>query len=367
MEYNMGMSSNGNVEKCVQEATAKFRKPKLILFFAPVEHFEEYASLIYKKFPDSISMGATTIAAFSNTGADKNALKAVGIESGITCSAGVLEDADKYPIRYVERVKKCVDDVRSEKNTICLEFTTALLCAEESVLSTLNTILLEKKIPVFGGTAGDAGTATGTKVALNGVVHERSCVFALIHNEGGAIKIFQENIYTPISGEVYTVTKADAKNRTVIEYNHQSAVKIMAKELGVPENRVTDYFDTNPVGRIVGDNMFITANCALGAGQSITYHARIYENSKVVVLKPDDYRSIVQKTMEKIKAEVPKPSFSIMCHCLARTLLFDGEGYLNEYAKTMGNVLGNYIGFSGYGEQYGEQHVNQTLLVAVFE
>lgn len=367
MEGNIGVSSNSSAESCVNEATAKFKRPKLILFFSPVEHFKEYAELIHKKFPDSISMGATTIAAFSNSGADKRALKAVGIESGITCSAGVLEDADKYPIRYVERVKKCVDDVKNDRNTICLEFTTALLCAEESVLSTLNTILWERKIPVFGGTAGDAGTATGTMVALNGVVHERSCVFTVIHNEGGAIKIFQENIYAPISGEVYTVTKADAQNRTVMEYNHQPAVKVMAKELGVPESEVTNYFDTNPVGRIVGDNMFITANCALGKGQSITYHARIYENSKVVVLKPDDYRSIVQRTMEKIKKEVPKPSFSIMCHCLARTLLFDGEGYLTEYAKSMGNVLGNYIGFSGYGEQYGEQHVNQTLLVAVFE
>lgn len=367
METAIGMSSNRDARSCVQEATAKLRQPKLILFFAPVEHFKEYAELIYEKFPNSISMGATTIAAFSNSGADKNALKVVGIERGITCSAGVLEDADKYPIKYVERIKKCVDEVRNDRNTICLEFTTALLCAEESVLSTLNTVLLERKIPVFGGTAGDSGTATGTMVALNGKIHERSCVFTVIHNESGAIKIFQENIYAPISGEVYTVTKADPQKRTVMEYNHQSAVKVMAKELGVSESKVTDYFDTNPVGRIVGDNMFITANCALGTGQSVTYHARIYENSKVVFLKPDDYRSIVQKTMEKIKAEVPKPSFSIMCHCLARTLLFEGEGYLQEYAKTMGNVLGDYIGFSGYGEQYGEQHVNQTLLVAVFE
>ena len=56
-----------------------------------------------------------------------------------------------------------------------------------------------------------------------------------------------------------------------------------------------------------------------------------------------------------------------MCHCLARSILFDGDGYLQEYAKTMGSVLGNYVGFSGYGEQYGEQHFNQTMTFAVFE
>ena len=73
MEYNIGKSNNGNVEMCVQEATAKFRKPKLILFFSPVNHFEEYASLIHQKFPDSISMGATVIASFAQNGAEKNA------------------------------------------------------------------------------------------------------------------------------------------------------------------------------------------------------------------------------------------------------------------------------------------------------
>lgn len=38
--------------------------------------------------------------------------------------------------------------------------------AEKCVLSALNAVLLDKGIPVFGGTAGD----TGTKVSLNGRV-----------------------------------------------------------------------------------------------------------------------------------------------------------------------------------------------------
>lgn len=33
MEYNIGVGKGANPEACVQEATAKFRKPKLILFF----------------------------------------------------------------------------------------------------------------------------------------------------------------------------------------------------------------------------------------------------------------------------------------------------------------------------------------------
>lgn len=367
MEYNIGVGKNANPETCVQEATANFRKPKIILFFSQVENFDMYTELIYKKFPDSICMGATSIAMFSHNGAEKNVLKAVGIEKGIICSADVLEEVDKYPIKYVERVKRCVDEVGKTKNTMCLEFTTALLCAEESVLSALNSVLLDKGIPVFGGTAGDSGTATGTKVSLNGKVRERSSVFAIIHNEGGAIKIFRENIYKPVTGNVLTATKADGRTRTVYEYNNQPATKVFAKELGVPENEISKYFDTNPLGRVVGDELYITANCALAGHQGITYHARIYNNSKIMVLGPDSYQETISQTMDKIRNEIPKPSFSIMCHCLARTLLFDGNGYLTDYAKLMSSVLGNYIGFSGYGEQFGEQHFNQTMTVAVFE
>ena len=40
---------------------------------------------------------------------------------------------------------------------------------------------------------------------------------------------------------------------------------------------------------------------------------------------------------------------------------------LQEYVKGMGDILGDYIGFSGYGEQLGRQQFNQTMSVIVFE
>ena len=38
-----------------------------------------------------------------------------------------------------------------------------------------------------------------------------------------------------------------------------------------------------------------------------------------------------------------------------------------NYAKEMGEILGDYVGFSGYGEQLGRQQFNQTMSVIVFE
>lgn len=367
MEYYIGVGTNSDAEKCVKEATAKLRNPNLILFFSPVDHFQEYAKYLNELFPNSITMGATTIVSLTKNGADKKNLMVIGFEDGLVCSANMLEEIDKFPVKYVERVKKCVDDVKETKNTICLEFTTAFLCAEESVLSTLNSVLFKKSIPVFGGTAGNsAALSQGTLVALNGVVKSNACVFVVVHNRTGAIHIYRENIYRPKTGNVLTVTRADSWNRTVLEYNGQPAARVYAKELGVSEDQIEKYRDSNPVGRLVGNELYVTANSHRN-GSALAYHSRVYKNSKVVVLEPDDYRNIINRTKQKIKEEVPNPKFSIVCHCLARTIWFDKVGYLDEYAREMGEVLGDYIGFSGYGEQKGEHHFNQTMTTAVFE
>lgn len=367
MRYHIGRGKSFQAELCVKEATKDFDNPKLILYYSPVDKFTEYTRLMYEKYPDSICMGATTIVSIGKDGASKTDLMAVGIEQGITCSAGVLEDADTYPVKYVKRVEDCVKKLGSRSNSICLEFTTALRCAEESVLSTLNSVLLDYNIPVFGGSAGDDTSGVATYVALNGKVYENSSVFCLIHNEAGPIHLFRENIYKPVTGNILTATKVDYVTRTVKEYNHLPATQVFAAELGVSESEITKYFDTNPMGRIIGEEMYITANCAKTQERGITYHARVYNNSRLMVLEPDDYHEVVERTKERIRKEVPHPSFAIMCHCLARTLLFDGDGYLQDYVKDMGSVLGDYIGFSGYGEQLGRQQFNQTMSVIVFE
>lgn len=367
MRYNIGHSEQTSTEACINEATKQFNNPKLILYFSPIEQFSEYSILLHKKFPESICMGATTIVGITKNGAFKKGITIVGIEDGIRCSAGVLQHAKEYPIKYAGAIKQCVTEISQTKNTMCLEFTTALCCAEETVLSALTSVLDGYNIPIMGGSAGDDTSGKITYVALNGTVYENSCVFALIHNEGGAIHLYRENIYKPITNNILTATKVDWVNRIVKEYNHEPATRVYARELGVSENQIEHYFDTNPVGRIIGKNMFITANNMQTSGKGIAYHARVYANHQVVVLEPDDYHSVIKNTMEKIKTEIPRPSFAIMCHCLARTLLFDKDGYLQQYCKTMGNVLGNYIGFSGYGEQMNHEQFNQTMTVAIFE
>jgi hypothetical protein len=366
MNYKIGKSTKRDMKEAVDEAVSGLTNPKFILFLSDVERFNDYTEVIKQKFNNSLILGITSFAGFCKEGAYKDTLLLLGIEDGIECCGNVLEEVDRYPIKYVDRVKECVNQFSNTDNTACFQICTGLIGCEELVLSTLNSVLEAKKIPLFGGTAGDKGRAEKTLVSLNGIVYENACVFAIIKNCNGKIKFYRENIYKPTK-HYFTATKVDVKNRIVYEYDNKPAAKVTAEALNTTVSELDKYLDKYPLGRIIGSDMYITANQAVTAGQGMAYHARVYNNARMVLLEPDNYEAVIKETLQKIKADIPKPSLTILINCLARSILFENEGYLNEFALKMGQSLGNYIGFAGYGEQLNQQHFNQTMVVAVFE
>lgn len=366
MNYKVGKSSKSDLKEAVSEATTGLKSPKLILFFSDVEHFEGYVEKMKDKFKNSIILGSTTFAGFCKDGSYKDILLVMGIEDGIECYADVLEEVDRYPLKYVDRVTECINKFHDISNTVCFEISTALISCEELVLSALNSALEEKKIPLFGGSAGDHGKAERTMISFNGTVYNSACAFVMIKNLSGKIRLYRENIYKPTT-HYFTATKVDVRNRIVYEYDNRPAAKVIAEALNTTVEDLPKYLDSYPLGRIIGNDMYITANQMVTKNDGMSYHARIYNNSKMVLLEPDDYRNVINKTIDKVKKDVPNPSLAIMINCLARSMLFEKDGYLNEFAKKMSSALGDYIGFAGYGEQLSQQHFNQTMILAVFE
>lgn len=366
MKYSVGRSSNTNVMEAVSEASAGLHSPRLLLFFSDVEHFDQYNEVIKDRFQGSIILGSTTFAGFCRDGAYKEGLLVLGIEDGIECHAGILEDASRYPLKYVDRVKACVEQFGNTENTVCFEMSTALVSCEELVLSTLNSVLEEKGIPLFGGSAGDYGRAERTMISYNGTLYTNACAFVLIKNLGGKIRLYRENIYKP-TAHYFTATRVDERNRIVHDYDNRPAAKVVAEALNTTVDGLGKYLDSYPMGRIIGSEMYITANQMVTSNQGMSYHARVYNNSQMVLLEPDDYKTVIHATIDRVKKDIPRPSLGIMINCLARSMLFEGDGYLDEFARDMSSALGNYVGFAGYGEQLGQQHFNQTMVLAVFE
>ena len=365
VKTKVGRGISNNLQEAVNEATKDFVNPKLIIYNTSKGRFEEISKLLYNKFPNSIVVGASTYKEICKDGITNGALLAMSFEGGIECVANVIEEIDKYPVKYIQRVQNSISKLNDTDNTVCLEFCVGTTNSEEKVLSTINSLLHVYDIPLFGGTSADDGEFKTTYVGLNGKVYSNDCVFLLIKNLGGKIKIYQENIFKKTKHS-FIATKVNARQRTVYELDGKPCAEVIAKSLDIPVSKIDKLFATHPLGRIIGDELYISANKNLIDNKAVSYYSRIYKNSKVVILEPDDYKEVFKSTISKIKSDFNHISCGIVINCVARTMLFEKDGFVEKFASELGG-LGNYIGFACHGEQMNDYHFNQTMVIAVFE
>ncbi len=360
-----------DVRECVSEAVKDFKDPKIIFFFSGEKHFPEYSALIKEMFPKAICIGSSAYMTWDNAGAEKDVLKTMAIEDGVSCAADVIEKADNFALSYADAVEECVNAVGETENTVCVEFTVPFRRADEYSLMVLNSILLRKDIPIIGGTAANDNANTGVSeeayVSLDGRVYTAGCVFVMIHSCGGAIRLYRENIYEPLTDNKLTVTKANCLTRTIMSYDDRPAAEVYAEELGVPVSQIENHFFHNPMGRNVNGETFVTAIRRIGSGGSLKHYARVYEGTEMVVMKEGDYKKITAETIERMRRETENPALVMMFQCVARTVLFENNDFIDEYCGMLSRAFKNYIGFSCLGEQMGTKNFNHTMMAVVFE
>jgi hypothetical protein len=99
---------------------------------------------------------------------------------------------------------------------------------------------------------------------------------------------------------------------------------------------------------------------------TLTNYKRINKNDCIYFLSLGDYKATEQQTRQQIQQDASHISLVLSIDCIYRYLLYEKEGYFSTYAKDMA-VLGPHLGIVGGGEQYNNQHVNQTMVCVVFE
>lgn len=362
-------SSEKDCRSAVDEVSRQIAKngvPKLILFSSDYENFTFYSEALSEQFMHSTVIGMTTYIGFSSKGYGEGDLTAMALASGIECAAGVLPEITRYPMKYTSRIETAVDGLSSGENCCCLEFTTAFKGCEELVMDTFRYVLEPKGIPVFGSSAGAGEGIKRTLVSLDGITYDEACVFVIIHNINGKVVLYRENIFRPTE-HFFVATAVDCDERKVYEYDGKPAAAVVANALRVPVEELPERLVRHPVGRVEGKNIYITENDDVCADGALTYYARIYNYTKVVLLEPDDIEKVWEATERYVKQKLGMPSFCIIVNCLARSRYFLEENKFNAYNSRLEKGYRNYIGISGYGEQMNFQHFNQTMLIAAFE
>lgn len=366
--YRICYSSLPNASEAFRDVISQMKdtSPVLILFFSDINNFTIYTEKFHELYPDTEIIGSTTYVSLSSKGHDKTALSVLSVTDGIECTGGVITEVTRYPAKQEKVIRDCVSRFVTTENCCAFEITNAFCSSEEIVQDTFRFALEKLNIPVFGGSAGNAGNSTNSFVSYNGSIYTEACVFVLIHNLHGAIKIFRENLFQP-TNKFFDVTDVDCEERTVYEFDGKPAANVIAKALGVTVDKLPSLLSSHPLGRMTDGEIYITEHNQVKEDGSLSYFARIYNHTKVALLVPDDPKKVLSSTIDTIKAEVKDFRFMIVVNCLSRSKLFEENMLMNYFTERLKDELGEYIGFSGYGEQTDYEHLNQTMLIAVFE
>mgnify|MGYP002624096042 CR=1 FL=1 len=164
----------------------------------------------------------------------------------------------------------------------------------------------------------------------------------------------------------HIATKVNLGNKEVISLDGRPAADVYCEDAGVSQSQLVDNVLTNPLGRVIGEDIFITSPYAIGSNGSLINYKRINENDMIQVLELKDYEEIGQDTRNEIRQENNSISFVFSVNCIYRHLLYTNRNYLTDFLNSMKSV-GPHVGIVGGGEQHNRQHVNQTMVCAVFE
>ena len=361
MKDYIGIGEGKNIEQAISNATKGLENPKLVIFICDYDKFDQVTKSLHDKYSNSNVIGMTGYA-FSKSGMLSEGVLVWGITEGIDNVAGVIGDLDKYPVKHIKEFQNNINSINGAKeNTICLEFSTN---RQERLSTTMNAALNKTGIELIGGSPLKYPTEpTGDKVSLNGKIYNNSCVYVLIKNLNGKVKVYKENLYKRV-GRKMSVTKINSDTGEIIELNGKPALKEFYDVIDEATNNSRENIIMNSLCRMIGNEEYTLATDITNNG--IRFYKELTTNDVVYANELGDYKKIIDETMANIAKEFKSISTIFTIDCLYRYFALDSVNYIKNYLDAI-NAKSKHVGFISAGEQYKTQFINQTMVCAVFE
>ncbi len=364
MQVTIGASIKADISAAVNEVVSKCTNPNLLILLSPYDYLKEASSLVSSKFPDVPLIGTSTTTYYGSESSDRRMIL-ISFGSDVDAEVGIIRNLSSAPMLDIVDMEKKVSAIQpGDQNTVCIEF-----CCndEERLVTTLNVALEHSKIPIVGGTIFGQPDGCTAFAMCNGKLYSDACCYALIKNKTGKIRTYSENIFGPMAcGKTHIATKVNLTGKELISLDGRPAADVYCEDAGVSRAQLVDNVLVSPLGRVIGDEIFITSPYGIGENGSLVSYKKINENDTIEILELKDYDEIGNQTRNKIRQENNKISLIFSINCIYRHMLFTQKNYLTDYLTAMKSV-GLHVGVVGGGEQHKKQHVNQTMVCAVFE
>lgn len=354
----------GAVDEIVSEVAEALKGCCFFIYSTDDTRFEEITKKLKGALAGVKSLG-TTGYMFTDKGSIESGITAIGFyDDEVEVGVGTLRKIDSCPIKYVPGLIWHAEEMykKYKDNSICIEFTTG---HEEMVVSTMKVSLEKVGMRLVGGTSGNTGEGKPKKIAANGKVLNDSAAYAVIGSKMGRIDVHKEYIFRPRK-KTHVVTKVSDDLRTIIELDNRKPVDVYREEVGAEFLNETGIYE-HPMCRVVGDENYITAIFSFNSDGTITTYKNIQINDLLCFTDiEDDCKGYIRDHMNKL-AQNSRIAGIVSVNCILRYYFFESQNYTSEYAKLLSDTAnGAHWGMVSDGEQYIEQHVNQSMVCAVF-
>ena len=233
-----------------------------------------------------------------------------------------------------------------------------LTAAEEKLMDKIGDLT---DVTFIGGSAGDDLAFKKTHVFANGKAFSNAAVIALLRLPKG-FDVIKTQSFRCLD-KTLTATEVDEATRKVISFNNMPAKDAYEKALNARPGEGANYFMSNPVGLMVGDEPYVRSPQQVQESCMIFY-CNIKEGMELKALESTDIvNDTRQAVQEKLKA-LGDVEGIINFHCILRTLELMKKNQCEAYGAIFENIP--TIGFSTYGEAY-LGHINQTSTMLVFK
>ena len=370
MKTKTSYSVNQELDSAVKEISNGLNEinPGTVIYFASSNYDpNEMSSKMQAAFKDVTVFGCTTSGEITSGKMLDNSVVGMGLNSEIVqdIKIEVLEDISTDSSAAVEKAFKAFEDyygvpmqeIDPEKY-IGLILVDGLSVAEERVMDRIGDLT---NITFIGGSAGDDLKFKQTHVFANGKAYSNSALLVLF-KVGVPFDIIKTQSFKPL-GKTLTATKVNEARREVIEFNNRPAVQEYASALGIEVEKAPDYFMTNPVGLMIGDDPYVRSPQQV-EGDSMIFYCNILEDMELTLLQSENIIDETKKALDDKEKEFGRFSGLINFNCILRTLELKAKQQTDAYGKLFSEVP--TVGFSTYGEEF-VGHINQTATMLVFK
>jgi hypothetical protein len=265
----------------------------------------------------------------------------------------------------LERARPELEDLlrsQSSGEAFALLLVDGLSLVEEHLTAALKSLL--GGISLIGGSAGDNLSFTGTSVLAGGEFGSDRATLTII-STASPFQVFRLHHYEP-QDTVLVITSASPERRLVHEINGIPAAQALAELLDVTIAELgPEVFSSHPLVMRAGGETWVRSVSRPLPDGSLQFFAAIETGAVLRPGRPGDAVALLRHRLESIEAGLGGRITGLFTFdCILRRIELRRAGLDEE----IGQVLSRYPvgGFSTYGEQFDDFHMNQTMVGVAF-